>query len=267
MAGKWTLVLQGVPPTLPLALLYIERLVLKCKKTPPEDIQHCLSHICSFLALFDCPILLKERILPLVAELVRCSGSIPDDATPVLEALQQEAISLHIWESRGESGFSIYLQALLEVSLALSETTVVRLPAAWHKQMVLKMRTLRALVEGGARDFLREVWDQAIKTESGAGEWSRLIVVAQVGQNKNLASEVFVGQGTAEVQEEVCRVLGPLGSIWSAREEGAGFTIAQVGLYAGGFAICFNAGEELFCEREIRVGTFKQPSSCRSRLF
>ena len=193
LAGRWTLVLQGVPPTLPLALLYIERLVLKCKDTRPEDFLHCLSHLCSFLAQFDCPVLLKERILPLVAELVRCSGSIPDDATSVLEALQQEAISLHIWESRGESGFSIYLQALLEVSLAFSETTGVRLPTPWHKQMVLKMRTLRALVEGGARDFLREVWDQAIKTESGAGDWSRLIVVAQVGSNQDLADEVFIG--------------------------------------------------------------------------
>ena len=174
--------LQGVPPTLPLALLYIERLVLKCKgETRPEEAQHCLSHICTFLAQFDCPVLLKERVLPLVAELVRCSGSIPDDAAPVLEAIQQEAISLHIWESRGDCGFSIYLQALLEVSLALSETSGVRLPASWHKKMVLKMRTLRALVEGGARDLLREVWDQAIKAESGPGEGSRLIVVAQVG--------------------------------------------------------------------------------------
>ena len=181
LPGRCTLVLQGIPPTLPLALLFMERLVFKCKETRSEYTQHCLSHLCSFLAQFDCPILLKERILPLVAELVRCSGSIPDDAAPVLEAVQQEAISLHIWESRGDCGFSIYLQALLEVSLALSETTGVRLPATWHKQMVLKMRTLRALVEGGARDFLREVWDQAIKTESGAGEWSRLIIVAQVG--------------------------------------------------------------------------------------
>ena len=57
----------------------------------------------------------------------------------------------------------------------------MRLPTTCHKQMVLKMLTLRALVEGGANDFLREVWDQAIKTESRAGEWSRLIVVAQVG--------------------------------------------------------------------------------------
>ena len=87
-AGRWTLVLQGVPPTLPLALLYIERLVLKCKDTRPEDFLHCLSHLCSFLAQFDCPALLKERIVPLVAELVRCSGSILDDATSVLEALQ-----------------------------------------------------------------------------------------------------------------------------------------------------------------------------------
>ena len=154
--------------------------MLKCKESQPEDFQHCLSHLCSFLAQFDCPILLKERILPLVAELVRCSGSIPDDATQVLEALQQEAISLHIWESREKSGFSTYLQALLEVSLALSETTRVRLPANWHKQTVLKMRTLRALVEGGARDFLRERWEEAIKTESCTGEWSRLIVVTQV---------------------------------------------------------------------------------------
>ena len=193
LSGRWTLVLQGVPPNLPLALFYIERLVLKCTETRPEDFQHCLSHLCSFLAQFDCPVLLKERILPLVAELVRCSASIPDDAAPVLEALQQEAISLHIWESRGESGFSTYLQALLEVSLALSETNGVRLPANWHKLMVLKMRTLRALVEGGARDFLREVWDLAIKTESGAGDWSRLIVVAQVGSNQDLADEVFIG--------------------------------------------------------------------------
>ena len=228
LAGRWTLVLQGVPPTLPLALLFIERLVLKCTETRPEDFRHCLSLLCSFLAQFECPILLKERILPLVAELLRCSSSIPDDATPVLEALQQEAISLHIWESRGESGFSTYLQALLEVSLALSETTGVRLPTTWHKQMVVKMRTLRALVEGGARDFLREVWDQAIKTESGAGEWSRLVVVAQVGSNQDLAEEVF--QGTVEVQDEVCRVLGPLGGVWTAREESPGFTIAQVGL-------------------------------------
>ena len=179
--GRCRLLLQGIPSDFPLALLFLERLLIKCKEIPPEDFQHCLSHVCAFLAQFDCPLLIKERILPLVAELVRCSASIPDDAFPVLEALQQEAIDLHIWESRGNVGFTIYLQALIEVSLALSEVTGARLPTAWHKQMVLKMRTLKALVQGGDRDFLREVWGQAIKTESGVGDWSRLIVVAQVG--------------------------------------------------------------------------------------
>ena len=206
--------LQGVPSNLPLAILHIERLVLAYQgiragqgqgqdtgqgqgqgqktrpgqgqgqetRPGPEDMQHCLSHLCSFLAQFDCPLSLKERLLPLLAELVRCSGSIPEDASPVLEALQHEAIALHMWESRVDAGFSVYMQALLEVSLALSEVASARLPAAWHKQIVLKMRTLRALVDGvgGARDFVREVWGHAIKTESGTGEWSRLIVIAQV---------------------------------------------------------------------------------------
>ena len=125
------LVLDSIPAEFPLALVFIESIVERAEAEPGlitgAVTRNLLGLLTSFLVRHQVALPVKERLLLLLAEIIRvhCDQSGPTFSLHILPRLQAELIELHLTETanKGQARFSSYLQALAEVSLAVSETT------------------------------------------------------------------------------------------------------------------------------------------------
>ena len=215
------LVLQGIPSSLPLALLYMETLAtLQGSLVAPAAFQHCLTYLSRLLSQYACPALLREHLLLLLAELLRSARTAPEPLQALLCTLRQELVALHTWEAgQGLGRYSGYQQALVEVCLAVSEVTGTSLPESWFLEAVQSTRLLRRLVKGGEDAWVTELWSRAVRERCSARDWERVVVV--VGP-QHLAQQ--------QLLEEVAGVLGPLGRVWGeAQGEADNTVLVQVG--------------------------------------
>ena len=139
------LLLHAIPQQLPLALAYIEDILNIAKQERQCNVEqekalitagsvhHIIELIAGMIWRHEIPQVVKERILLMLAELIRCYLKLAtkQKITPQLPQMQmmsklhQELKNLYEWESsrKHHKRYSGYFQALFEVSLAISEVT------------------------------------------------------------------------------------------------------------------------------------------------
>eukprot|EP00092_Neocalanus_flemingeri_P030552 GFUD01033172.1.p1 GENE.GFUD01033172.1~~GFUD01033172.1.p1 ORF type:complete len:4225 (-),score=861.78 GFUD01033172.1:307-12981(-) len=139
------LLLHAIPQQLPLAIVYIEEILDIAKQeiqgTVVKDktiitagsIHHIIEMIAGMIWRHEMPQVVKERILLMLAELIRCYLILATKSkiNPQLPQMQmmgkfhQELKNLYECESsrKQHKRYSSYFQALFEVSLAISEAT------------------------------------------------------------------------------------------------------------------------------------------------
>ena len=139
------LLLHAIPQQLPLALAYIEEILdiakheIECNIEKEKclitagSVHHVIELIAGMIWRHEIPQVVKERILLMLAELIRCYLIIAtkNKIVPLLPQMQmmsklhQELKILYEWESsrKHHRRYSRYFQSLFEVSLAISEVT------------------------------------------------------------------------------------------------------------------------------------------------
>ena len=129
------LVLHSIPAEFPLAMVFIECLV-ETAQAEPEMIsgavtRNVISLITTFLLRHQVAQIVKENILLLLAEIIRLNPSHSSGQSyslQILQKLQSELMELYETENRRRqqrryTRYSSYLQALFELSVAVTETS------------------------------------------------------------------------------------------------------------------------------------------------
>ena len=120
------LVLHSIPPEFPLAMVFLEEVVERASEEPElitgAVTKNLIGMITTFLLRHQVAQIVKEKILLLLSEIIRLSQSF---SLHILPKLQAELMELYETETRRkqQSRYSEYLQALFELSIAVSETS------------------------------------------------------------------------------------------------------------------------------------------------